>query len=164
MTIEIIIYVLCRNRPSYPIVFTTQGTLVAALFSGTCATCHTIYHHSFVETKTGQHTFYAVHDLSADSSYFQVTSRTVFEVALLNQLTVQLMFSACTFESQAEVYNVVNGQNDLCRLKSFVATFRTSNLALLSDGQDWKLNVTRLEDGWFLYNLVRKFTEDGTIA
>ena len=74
----------------------------------------------------------------------------VFEVELLKQLTMQLTFSACTFElSQAAVYDAVYGASDQMRLREFAAHFGRSNMANHADRNDWKLNVTRLEDAWF---------------
>ena len=78
-------------------------------------------------------------------------------------MTAQLTFSACTFESQAEVYNSLHGQNDQARLSSFVENFRRSNRHDRIEGHDWMLNVTRLEDGWFLYHIVRIFSELGLL-
>ena len=40
-----------RNRPSFPLVYTTGGTFIAAAFSGTCTTCGKVVHHSSYETK-----------------------------------------------------------------------------------------------------------------
>ena len=77
----------------------------------------------------------------------------------MKQLTMQLTFSACTFESQASVYNAVHGPDDQAKLRQFTLNFRRSNILKHPDGQDWELNVTRLEDGWFVYQLVCTFTE-----
>ena len=95
--------------------------------------------------------------------YFQKTTHTVFETELLKQLTAQLTFSACTFESQAEVYNSLHGYSDQQRLSNFVSNFRRSNIHDRVDGQDWRLNVTRLEDGWFMHRLVSTFAELGIL-
>ena len=48
---------------------------------------------------------------------------TVFEVELMKQLAMQLTFSACTFESQAAVYNSVHGPEDQVRLRDFTSNF-----------------------------------------
>jgi len=69
-------------------------------------------------------------------------------IQLLNQLTMQLALAAVTFESQAEVYNAIHAAEDATRLRAFEMKFRRR------DGEDcWKLNVKRLEDGWFVYQL-----------
>lgn len=90
-------------------------------------------------------------EVSPSTQYVQTTTHTVFEVQLMKQLTMQLTFSGCTFESQAAVYNAVHGPDDQVRLRDFTSNFRRSNTLKHPDGQDWELNVTRLEDGWFLY-------------
>ena len=45
----------------------------------------------------------------------------------MKQLTMQLTFSACTFESQASVYNAVHSPDDQARLRQFTLNFRCSN-------------------------------------
>ena len=71
---------------------------------------------------------------------------------------MQLTFSACTF-CQASVYNAVYGPDDQARLRQFTLNIHHSNTLKHPDGQDWELNVTRLEDGWFIYRLICTFTE-----
>lgn len=84
--------------------------------------------------------------------YFWITSsQTIFELQLLEQLTFQLLLSACSFESQAQVYNAIHALSDQWLLAHFSNDFRWSNTQKCSDGLDWMLNTTRLEDGWFLY-------------
>jgi len=141
-------------------VYTTKGTLIAAAFAGNCTLCHTTYHSSYYETKDGQQHFHVVDDKQL---YFQTSSKTVFEIELLKQFTAQLVFRACSFESQAEVYNSVHGVNDQHRLVAFATHFRRSNIRGCADGNDWQLNVTRLEDGWFVYRLVQEFTGLGIL-
>ena len=70
------------------------------------------------------------------------------------------MFSACTFQSQAEVYSEMHEAGDRSRLGIFSPTFKRQNII---GENDWKLNATRLEDSWFLCQLVEKFTESRTI-
>ena len=65
----------------------------------------------------------------------------------MKQLTAQLTFSACSYESQAEVYNSVYGVNDQHRLAAFANGFHQSNVRGYADGNDCQLYVTRLEDG-----------------
>jgi hypothetical protein len=112
----------------------------------------------------GKQLFY---EISPSTQYIQITTHTVFEVELMKQLTMQLMFSASTFESQASVYNAVHtvhGPEGQVRLKEFASNFRRSNTSKHPDAQDWELNVTRLEDGWFLYQLVYTFAEFKILA
>ena len=152
LTILFIFIYVCRNRPSHPVVYTTNGTLIAAAFSGKCVVCKNMHHTSYYQTTEGQQYFYPPSELH--QLYFQPTAQTGFGLELLKQLTAQITFSACTFESQAEVYNSIHGHCDQERLSTFVSRFRRSNLHSLADGLDWKLNVTRHEDGWFLQTSV----------
>ena len=144
-----------------PIVYTTKGTLISAVFNGNCTKCHNIYYYSYYFTKDGkQHYYPPDHN---NFPYFQSTSQTIFEIYLLEQLTVQLTFSACSFQSQCEVYNSLHGQSDQIRLEKFVSNFRRSNLKECDEGLDWMLNVTRLEDGWFLHQLVSVYQDLGVL-
>ena len=112
-----------------------------------------IYHYSCYETVDGKQVFYEV---SLSTQYVQTTTHTVL---LMKQLTMQLIFTGCKFESQAAVYNAVRGPDGQVRLRDFTSNFRHSNTSKHPDGQDWELNVTRLEDGWFLHQLVCTFAE-----
>lgn len=38
-----------RKRPSFPIVYTSHGTKVAASFNGNCKTCKKVYYYSYFE-------------------------------------------------------------------------------------------------------------------
>lgn len=118
----VVIYLnyLYSNRPSFPIVYTTQGTIVAAAYSATCCECKALIHHSSFKPKCDDRQEY-FYDPS-HSCYFQVTSQTVFETKRLDQLTFQIVFSGATYESQAQVYNE---DLDETRLAAFVNTFKS---------------------------------------
>ena len=64
------------------------------------------------------------------------------------------------FESQALVYNEVHAAGDEKRLSPYIQCFRRTRNVL---GPDWKLNEMRLEDGWFLYQLVRYYMESDNL-
>ena len=150
----------CRNRPSFPIVYTTQGTIVAASYAGVCSECKAIIHHSSWMNQTEDERKEFFFDPS-HSQYIQCTSQSVFERKLLDEITHQIVHAGATFESQAIVYNAVNGESDEVRLATYVDCFRrVRNLHSLS----WKLNETRLEDGWFLYQLVCYHLETGCLS
>ena len=140
--------------------YTTKGTLIAATFTGKCATCQAVYSLSYYQTQDGKQHFYHPDDKQL---FFQTTSHTVFEIELLMQLTAQLTFSAASLESQAEMYNMVNGISDQRRLASFASLHRRSNPHGHEDGLDWQLNVTWLEDGWFLRRLVSTYADLGIL-
>ena len=136
-----------RNRPCFPVVYTTQGTFVAASFSGQCLTCQKKYYVSYSESEDGVQTFYNPDTMEA--KYFMHTSQTAFEIKLLKELSAQLALASVTFESQAEVYNALHSSEDVVRLRAFEEKFRRC------DGEDcWRLNVRRLEDCWFTYQLA----------
>ena len=95
------------------------------------------------------------------SHYIQVTSQTVFETKLLDQVTFQVTFSGATFESQALVYNATNGELDETRLSVFAQAFgRVQN----PQSYAWKLNQKRLEDAWFLYQLITFYEREDCLA
>ena len=58
------------------------------------------------------------------------------------------------------MYSEMHEAGDRSRLGIFSPTFKRQNII---GENDWKLNATRLEDGWFLCQLVEKFTENRTI-
>ena len=78
------------------------------------------------------------------SSYIQVTSQTIFERKLLDQLTFQIVFSGATLDES--------------RLAAFLSTDleRVHNAESLT----WKLNEKRVEDGWFLYQLIMFYKDE----
>ena len=135
-----------RNRPSFPVVYTTQGTFIAASFSGTCLICKNKYHHSYYEAEDGCEHFYD--PMHTQPKYFMTTSKSAFEIQLLKELTLQLSLASVTFDSQAEVYNAVHANNDAVRLKVYEEKYARRN-----GDECWRLNVRRLEDAWFLLSL-----------
>ncbi len=82
------------------------------------------------------------------------TSQTAFEVEYLRQVSMHVSISSSTFESQAEVYNAVHANDDGCWLCGFEDKFGRTN-----GEENWKLNVRRLEDAWFTFQLVHFFEQ-----
>ena len=82
--------------------------------------------------------------------YFQYSSQTVFETALLEDVTNNISISATSFESRAEVYNENFRDLDIARLKHLCEFGRTTS----DTDHPWKLTEKRVEDAWFLYTLV----------
>ena len=94
---------IVHNRSSFPLVYTTNGTFVAATFSAECRHCSKKYHFSYEDmSQEGQHCFF--YSLK-DPTYFPVTSQTIFEIALLEDITNNISKSAALFESRTQVYN-----------------------------------------------------------
>ena len=116
------LHVSCRNRPSFPVVYTTLGTLVAALYSAMCSECKAIIHHSSWMTQKGDDKVEFFFDPS-HSQYIQCTAQSIFETKLLDQLTHQIVHAGATFVSQALVYNAIHGESDEVRLASYVDCF-----------------------------------------
>lgn len=139
------------NRPSFPLVYTTKGTYVAALFHGECLQCKTKWYPSYKITGDSRRIFLdsAIVD---DEGYLQITSQTVFEKKLLNDISNNLWVSGTTFNSRAKVYNlnfVDKDEKRLCELKEFART---------SEGE-WKLNEQRLSDAWFVWIIISYYSQ-----
>ena len=133
---------LHRNRPSFPLVYTTNGTKVAAAYNGMCTECKsTIQQSSWIHRNDVKREYFFD---PTNSAFFQVTSQTVFERKLLENVTFQITFAGATFESQAQVYNTMHGTEDEKRLQALAKTFgRIQN----TDSLAWKVKEKRLEDG-----------------
>ena len=139
------------NRPSFPLVYTTKGTYVAALFHVECLQCKTKWYPSYKITGDSRRIFLdsAIVD---DEGYLQITSQTVFEKKLLNDISNNLWVSGTTFNSRAKVYNlnfVDKDEKRLCELKEFART---------SEGE-WKLNEQRLSDAWFVWIIISYYSQ-----
>ena len=148
-----------RNRPSFPLVYTTQGTFVAAMYIAECKRCSKKYHYSYcheaMDDSQDKLTFYD----PDGAKYFQITTQTVFEVALLSDITNNISISAVSFESRAAVYNENFQKVDkerLCKLEEFG---RSSS----DKEHPWKLTEKRIEDAWFVYSLVKFYKQKGKL-
>ena len=138
--------IVIRSRPSFPLVYTTQGTFIAALFNGECRKgCSRKFHYSFYQQ--GDTVRYHI---PHGEKYFQYSCQTVFEIALLEDRTNNISISATSFESRAEVYNENFRDSDVARLKHLREFGRTAS----DTDHPWKLTEKRAEDAWFLYTLV----------
>ena len=86
---------MIRTWSLFPLVYTMQGTFVAALFNGECCKgCPKKFHYSFYHQGDATHYY-----IAQDEKYFQSTSQMVFEVALLEDLTNNIPISATSYES-----------------------------------------------------------------
>lgn len=86
------------NRPSFPLVYTTKGSYVAALFHGQCVKCKTAWYPNYKITSDNR-CVYIDPSEAGDKGYFQITSQTVFEKKLLNDISNNLWVSGTTFNS-----------------------------------------------------------------
>ena len=139
---------IVRNRPSFPLVYTTRGTLVAAAFSAERRHCTKKYHLSYYK-EMSQKSKYRFYYSPKNAIYFQFTSQTIFEIALLEDIT-NISISAASFESRAQVYNENFRKVDQDRLQELTAFGRNTT----DEEHLWRLTEERVEDAWFLYSLV----------
>lgn len=87
---------LIRNRPSHARVYTTHGTDIAAVFTGECRNpnCQMQYHYSYMETGcTGQTERYYYCLAKFGQPYFQLTSKTIFGIDFLKDVSLNLKIS-----------------------------------------------------------------------
>ena len=130
-------------RCSYPIVYTLAGTLVGALYHGECYTCSTRYYPNYRTIEDGKR-YYIDPNIN---DFFQVTSSTVFEKRLLEEIANNIWISGTSLESRAKVNNCTFGAVDeerLASLKNFDRTIKSG----------WQLNEQRVGDGFFLWLII----------
>lgn len=111
-------FYLSRNRPSFRIVYTTPGTLLAASYTATCSKCKCTIHHSSWTQKFDQK-----EELVHITPATYKSSLKLFEIKVLDQVTrtIQVAFSSgAMFESQAQMYNATNGTINETRQSVFV--------------------------------------------
>lgn len=77
-----------------------QGTYVGALFDGQCDKCKVKYFSNYKIGNKGCKIF--EDDNHARNRYFQVTSKTVFETQLLQDISSNIWVSGATFQSRAK--------------------------------------------------------------
>ena len=139
--------------------FTTHGTVVAAAYNASCTLCNAVIHHSsWYPNGSERREYFFDPD---QSPYIMATNQTAFEVKLLDQVTYQIVHGGVTFESQALVYTSSFGSYDQCRLASLVDVF---SRAKVNSSFSWKLNEKRLEDSWFLYQIILYYKSQSCLA
>ncbi len=130
-------------RSSFPIVYTTRGTYIAASYHGNCTKCP-VYYPSHYEPSANTIVFYS----NPEVQYLQISSQTAFETEYLRTITHSLCICSTTFEALAALYTANNMLNDKERLDKLELFARSSR------ERPWTLNPQRLEEGWFIYNLI----------
>ena len=83
--------IIIRNRPSFPLVYTTNGTVIAALFSG---------EYRKACGKKFSYSYYQVHDKMfyyspTGKKYFHITSQTIFSI--MEDFTNNIAISSTSF-------------------------------------------------------------------
>ena len=145
-----------RNRPSFPIVYTSHGTSVAAAFNGNCKKCKKVYYYSYFEdspasesdvNKDSKDQRRVYYDFAPDMQYFQVSNKTIFESHLVKDIVYNVEICASSFESRPDAYNFMHRELDkgvLRKLENF------SRLKGNNEANVWKLNADRVEECYFL--------------
>lgn len=135
-----------RNRPTFPVVYTEVGPYVGALYSGQCVgkTCHMTYFYSYRQNHKSETFFY---DPNEDKrQFFHITSSTVFSLNYLKDVTYNIVFSAVSFHSRAQVYNAQHAEKiTTCISHDTVASHRMTAY----------LNDERIEEVWIIWSLVK---------
>lgn len=144
--------IVVDGRCSFPLIYTLRGTFVGALFHGRCRECSTVYHYSY-KTEGDKRVYYDVRDKSQD--FFQVTNATVFSKDYLVDLHNNIWTSGTTFDSRAQVYNCNHRTEDAIRLEKFTSYCRS--------GEHWALDSRRISDAYFIWSVVKYYSENGTI-
>lgn len=135
--------IIIRNRPTFPLVYTSKGTFVAAMFSGECRRgcsnkfCYSYYLH---DSKTH---YYSL----TGNFFFHITSKTIFDTSLLEDITNNVSISATSFQSISDCERLIH-------LSEFGRSFSDTE-------HPWKLTEKRIEDAWFIYSLVLFYSERG---
>lgn len=137
---------MCKNYTLEP--FKTSNSIVYSLSDGPfetkvsskkCLKCHSIYYFSFYIDKNGERVFYS--DV-LKNRYISFTNETIFEIRLLENVTIDIIFKHSSFKSYTNSYNYFN----------FTKDFRQLN------GRE-KLEKKRLIENWFYYRYLFTFME-----
>ena len=140
---------IVRNWPCFPVVYTTNGTFLAANFHGKCKQCLMTHYCNRYESTTEQLEYF---EPIESVTYFQTSTQTTFEVKYLEHVTNMLAICNATL-SIARLYNTNNATSDNDNIRVFIDYARTP------DAEDqWKQNPQRLEEAWFLFSLVKFFS------
>lgn len=151
--ITICIFCQCKlstiATPSFPYVFTENGTYVAANYTSECRNCinKPRYNVSFYTTTENERQTRSYYEDNVQP-YYLSTSQSCFSVAYLNYCSKQIQVMGASFESLAEVYNSYNCASDNIRLHQ-LTSFPRVNLQKIN----CILNPHRLEEAWFVYRI-----------
>ena len=141
------------SRPSFPLLYTVNGTYVGALFHGQCYSCKTQFYPSF-KVVDGLRFYY---DPNIERErYFQVTSQTVFDKQLLKDFSNNIWVEGATLQSRAKVYKLNFEASDKVRLAQLEEFARKKH-------GNWQLNEDRVSDAWFLWVIINYFQNHGKL-
>ena len=118
---------LIRNdRPSKVTIYTeSQGTVLGSHFHKFCQNsrkgCRYIQYYGYYSLST-ESTYYSSN--FEDLSYFVSTSKTAFEISLLKRFDIELLIGEISYKQKAEIYNCINGYDDVKKTCSYVQPTR----------------------------------------
>ena len=110
-------------------IYTENGIVNARTYHGVCSVCKAVHYHGYVHDKQSNIRNY---DLNA-ANYLFTTSKIGFSKKFLQEATYQIFIGSVSFQSTAEIYNY---KFDLIQ-------------------REEKLNPDRLEDSWFIYQIIK---------
>lgn len=142
------------DKVSFPIVFTKDGTRIAASYHKVCSNeqCRTAFHHSYYITKDKQKVYY---DTCLEQKYLQTTNKTAFSLAYLEEVTSYNAMSGTSFQMMAKVYNLQFFKKHKASLSG---AFLNGRKKCHQKAKALNLNKCRLETGWFTFHLIRVFS------
>ena len=160
-----------RNRPSFPIVYTSEGTNVTTSFNGNCKTCTKVYYYSYYEDcplpesdmysdkdlKDQRRVYY---DFVADLKFFQVSNKTMFETYMVKDIVYNVEICASSFESRSDVYNCMHRDLDKGvsqNMENFSRVKGNNEVGV------WKMNADRVEECYFLWKAINLFRINGSL-
>ena len=94
---------------------------------------------------------------SCKDSYFQASSKTVFETQLFQDIRNDIWVSGALLQSRARVYNLKFKTKNSERLSGLQEFARTND-------EEWELNEQRVSDAWFLWIIVNYYHSKGKLA
>lgn len=129
------------SRPSTVSLYTNYGLKKASSFHKKCSTCNTKYYTSYIQDQQGVKTF---RKDAAESDHFIISSRTGFEVALLNSFSDLIATTGVTFSGISESYEVTHGV--AMEKQRFEEAFFLMSLLKLYTSSDRALFVPQKDD------------------
>ena len=147
-----------RESMSFPIVYSEEGVTVAVSVHSRCDPCAVTFHYSYYEkgakesSQEDRKRLYYYSD-ALEKKYFQVTCKTAFSIKYLEHVHNQISLGAMSFESSAQVYNATYLKDN--EMLQNIVNFSRDGI------QKWDLHEQRLEEAWFLFNLVSFFASPG---
>ena len=101
-----------RNTDAHVSVYTTNGVVLGELYHRKCQKCSATYYNCYWEFTNNDGILTRSYYDEDDSDYFSITSKTVFEKRLLDNLAEEIITCNVQFTNWVECYNRVNNIED----------------------------------------------------